>query len=203
MLDRLVQLFFRTRDDLGRLVPVAGSVPAFARPTTRDSRRVLWVPRNLWFRLIVAQAVLVVAVALGLNWSINTLTDALEASGVRSAAISKRTAFYGIVSVEALSFAAVVATILVFRPAWLLAKARQRVAAGVCGSCAYDLRPAEPDAGGLTRCPECGAAWDAARRRPSPREWIRGLDPNGPGARARPGAGEPRGSVAGGAADRR
>lgn len=177
MLDRLLQLFFRTPDDLGRPVPVAGSVPAFARRTTRDSRRILWVPRNLWFRLIAAQALLVVVVALGLNWGINALTDTLEASGVRSAAISKRTAFYGIISLEALSFAAVVATILVFRPAWLMAKARQRVAAGVCGSCGYDLRPAEPDAAGLTRCPECGAAWNAARRRPTPREWLRGISP--------------------------
>jgi hypothetical protein len=177
VVSRLVAIFMRTRDDAGVLVPVSGATPPFARGVARESRRVLWVPRNMWLALIGAQAVLVVLVAVGLNAGVNALTDTLEASGVRSAPIPRRTALFGIVSLEAICFGAVVATILVFRPAWLLAKARQRVAAGICGSCAYDLRALELDGRGLTVCPECGAAWNRRRRRATPREWARGITP--------------------------
>ncbi|MCC5821771.1 MAG: hypothetical protein LAT64_00620 [Phycisphaerales bacterium] len=37
------------------------------------------------------------------------------------------------------------------------------VAEGVCGSCAFSLEGAPPDADGHTVCPECGAAWRQER----------------------------------------
>jgi hypothetical protein len=37
------------------------------------------------------------------------------------------------------------------------------VAEGVCGACAYSLEGISPEADGCLPCPECGAAWRAAR----------------------------------------
>jgi Zn-finger nucleic acid-binding protein len=35
---------------------------------------------------------------------------------------------------------------------------------GLCPSCAGDLQPVSPDDDGLTRCPDCGAAWDLRKK---------------------------------------
>lgn len=175
MLRRLIHIMTRTRDDAGSPVRVTGAEPPHARRVARESARALWVSRNTWFTLIAIQLACVAVLAVALNTGINVLTDFLERSGFTSAPISRRAAFLGIISLQALSFAAIVSTILVFRPAWLFARARQRVAAGLCGSCAYDLRGAISESTGLTTCPECGAQWNTARERPTPKQWIRGV----------------------------
>lgn len=178
MLKRLAAIMTRTRDDNGRAVPITGREPAHARKAALESARALWVDRGMWLRLIAVQLVCVAVLAVVLNYGIDALTTRLERAGIQSAPLSRRAAFLGIISLQALSFAAVVSTVVVFRPAWMLARARQRVAAGLCGSCAYELAGVEPGPDGLTVCPECGAAWNASRKRPTPAQWLRGVTPS-------------------------
>lgn len=177
MLKRIGEILTRTPDDAGRAVAITGREPPQARKAALESARALWVDRGTWVKLIVIQLILVSVLAVVLNSGINALTDAAERAGIRQAVLSRRAAFFGIISLQTLSFAAIVSTIIVFRPAWMLARARQRVVAGLCGSCAYDLTGVDGDARGLKVCPECGATWDTAKRRPTPAEWLRGITP--------------------------